>query len=207
MSAQQPPDRLGRWLAIAASVVVAATLVAAVWMMGSPSTQREANLDGRRVGDLSQIARLLDDHLLTHDALPPDLATLAEEPGRRLSTDVPSVRGVCHRHLQDRSRCRAVACAGVGPRRGPALFRPQGEGPVGRLKSAGHPAQERVQSGLPGRPEKRTKIVNCDEQKKGRSAPPSPLIKPGSEIVPGPILLSQRFQILHQVTLLPGSKP
>lgn len=85
MSAQQTPDRLGRWLAIAASVVVVATLVGAVWVMGSPSAQREANLDGRRVDDLNRIERLIDDHLSTHDALPVDLATLAEQPGRRLS--------------------------------------------------------------------------------------------------------------------------
>ncbi len=85
MSAQQTPDRLGRWLAIVASVVVAATLVAAVAVMGSPSAQRDANLDGRRVDDLNRIDRLLDDHVSTHDALPPDLATLAKQPGRRLS--------------------------------------------------------------------------------------------------------------------------
>lgn len=85
MSAHQAPDRVGRWLAIAASVVVALTLVAAAWVLGSPSVQRQANLDGRRVDDLSRIDRLLDDHLSTHDALPPDLATLANRPGRHLS--------------------------------------------------------------------------------------------------------------------------
>ena len=85
MSAQQNPDKLGRRLAIAASVVVTATLVGAIWMMGSPSAQREANLDGRRIDDLSQIDRLLDEHLSTHEGLPPDLATLAKQPGRQMS--------------------------------------------------------------------------------------------------------------------------
>lgn len=86
MSAQQQaPDRLGRWLAIAASVLVVLTLVAAVWVIGSPSTQRLANLDGRRVDDLSHIGRLLDEQVSIHDTLPQDLATLAEQPGRRLS--------------------------------------------------------------------------------------------------------------------------
>lgn len=85
MSAQEIPDRLGRWLAIAASVVIALTLVAAVWIMGSPSMQRQANLDGRRVDDLSHIDQLLDRHMSTHDTLPPDLATLAKQPGQRLS--------------------------------------------------------------------------------------------------------------------------
>lgn len=85
MSVQSAPDSVGRWLAIAASVVVAATLVAALWMLGSPLEQRQANIDGRRVDDLSDIAGLIDEHLLTHDALPEDLATLAEQPGRQLS--------------------------------------------------------------------------------------------------------------------------
>lgn len=85
MSAHRAPDRLGRWLVIAASAVVVLTIVAAVWVMGSPSAQRQANLDGRRVADLSHIQRLLDDHMSTYGTLPPDLATLAEQPGRRLS--------------------------------------------------------------------------------------------------------------------------
>lgn len=85
MNAPEAPDRLGRWLAIAAIVVVASTIVASLWVMGSPSAQRQANLDGRRVDDLSHIERLLDDHMSTHDTLPPDLAMLAEQPGRRLS--------------------------------------------------------------------------------------------------------------------------
>jgi hypothetical protein len=85
VSAQGAPDRLGRWLAVAASVVVVLAIVAAIWVMGSPSTQREANLDARRVDDLSHIARLLDDHVSTYGTLPPDLATLAKQPGRRLA--------------------------------------------------------------------------------------------------------------------------
>ena len=85
MSAQQRPDRLGRWLAIAASLVVTLTIVAAIWTMGSPMAQRQADLDGRRVDNLNRIAQLVDDHLWTHDSLPPDLATLAQQPGRRLS--------------------------------------------------------------------------------------------------------------------------
>ena len=89
MSTQQTPDRLGRWLAIAASVVIALTLVAAVWLMGSPSAQRQANLDGRRVDDLDHIGRLVDGQFSIHDTLPPDLATLAKQPGQRLSIADP----------------------------------------------------------------------------------------------------------------------
>ena len=89
MSTKQTDTKLGQGLAIAASVVVVLTLAAALWLMGSPSAQRQANLDARRVGDLSRIERLLDEQVSIHDALPPDLATLAEEPGRRLSIADP----------------------------------------------------------------------------------------------------------------------
>ncbi|MEO5961885.1 MAG: hypothetical protein ABIO75_02265 [Thermomonas sp.] len=85
MSARPVPDRLGRWLAITASVVVGATLLVAIMLIGSPSAQREANLDGRRIDDLNHIDQLLDEHLSIHGALPPNLVTLAKQPGRTLS--------------------------------------------------------------------------------------------------------------------------
>ncbi len=89
MSTQQTKTHLGQWLAIAASVVVVLTLAAALWLMGSPSAQRDVNLDARRISDLSRIERLLNDHMSIHEALPPDLATLADAPGRRLSIADP----------------------------------------------------------------------------------------------------------------------
>lgn len=67
----------GRWLAVAASVVVVATVVAAVVVMGSPSAQREAKLDARRAADLFRITSAVDRWVERHDALPPDLASLA----------------------------------------------------------------------------------------------------------------------------------
>lgn len=89
MSAQRTQDGHGRWLAIVASGVVVATVVAAIFVMGSPSQQRDAKLDGRRVHDLNRIVQVVDHYVETHDALPPDLATLAEQPGQRLAIADP----------------------------------------------------------------------------------------------------------------------
>lgn len=76
---------LGRRLAIVASVVVLATVVAAVMVTGTPSTQREAKLDARRVQDLVRLVAAVDAHVKEKDALPADLATLAGKPGARLA--------------------------------------------------------------------------------------------------------------------------
>ncbi|MBC7988034.1 MAG: hypothetical protein H7Y19_00415 [Luteimonas sp.] len=81
--------RNGRWLMIAACLVVAATLAAAILVMGSPAVQREAKLDQRRIADLTRIARLADGYFERSGKLPPDLAILANQPGRRLSIADP----------------------------------------------------------------------------------------------------------------------
>ena len=88
-SADGPASRAGRWLAIVASVVVLATVVAAIVVMGSPSAQREAKLDARRAADLFRIGSAVDRWVERHDALPPDLAALAAEPGARLAIADP----------------------------------------------------------------------------------------------------------------------
>jgi type II secretory pathway pseudopilin PulG len=82
-------NKLGRRLAIAASVVVLATVVASVWVTGSPSAQREARLDERRVGDLDNIKDAIRSYTQEHDALPADLAELKTQPGIRLSIADP----------------------------------------------------------------------------------------------------------------------
>lgn len=78
--------RIGRWLLVAAAVVVVATMIAAVATMGLPSTQRDIGLDQRRMHDLQRIDTAVRSYAETNDSLPPDLATLAAQPGRRLST-------------------------------------------------------------------------------------------------------------------------
>jgi hypothetical protein len=80
----------GRWLAIAASVVVIATVVAAMLAMGSPGSQRESRLDRKREQDMERIAMAIDARTEAGKSLPSDLASFAHEPGRRLSIADPA---------------------------------------------------------------------------------------------------------------------
>jgi len=80
---------LGRRLAIAASVVMLATVVASVWVTGSPSAQRESRIDERRVKDLDAIMDAIRSHTQEQGALPPSLAVLGSQPGIRLSIADP----------------------------------------------------------------------------------------------------------------------
>lgn len=75
------PSSPGRWFAIAATVAVVATLVAAFMVMRSPGEQRKVSLDQRRVQDLAQLGHAIDAYATLRDALPPDLDTLARQPG------------------------------------------------------------------------------------------------------------------------------
>ncbi|MEZ0471084.1 hypothetical protein [Luteimonas salinilitoris] len=79
----------GRWLLVAAGGVAIVAVVAAVAVMGTPAAQREAKLDNRRVHDLQRIADVVDHYYEQHDALPPDLAILAGQPGQRLAIADP----------------------------------------------------------------------------------------------------------------------
>lgn len=82
-------DKAGYWLAILACVVVAATVVAAILVMGSPSAQRVEKLDRKRVEDLARIDRFVDGYVERTNTLPPDLGTLAREPGVRVPITDP----------------------------------------------------------------------------------------------------------------------
>ncbi|MDZ4348221.1 MAG: hypothetical protein U1A22_01630 [Xanthomonadaceae bacterium] len=82
--------KLGHWLAIAASLVVLSTVVAAIAVIGSPSAQRDAKLDHKRVRDLSRIVHAASSYAGHENALPRDLATLAGQPGMRLSIVDPA---------------------------------------------------------------------------------------------------------------------
>ncbi len=93
MNAPRAENQLGRRLAIVASIVVLATVVASVWVTGSPSAQREARIDERRVSDLEHIRDAVRSYTQQHGALPADLAELKIQPGISLSTDDP-VTGV-----------------------------------------------------------------------------------------------------------------
>ena len=79
----------GRWLAIAASAVVVATVVAAMLAIGSPSAQRDSRMDRKREQDLNVIVAVINDHVSDGKPLPTDLSVLAKEPGVNLEINDP----------------------------------------------------------------------------------------------------------------------
>ena len=85
MSAPVAGNGVGRWIAILASLVVVATIVAAIMVMGPPSAQRLSRLDERRVTDLGNLVQAIQAYREAHDRLPADLPVLAAEPGSRLA--------------------------------------------------------------------------------------------------------------------------
>lgn len=85
MTAPARAGNVGRSLAIVASVVVVATIVASVIVTGTPAQQREVHLDAQRVIDLQKIGEAIDRHVEQAGALPASLAELAATPGVRLA--------------------------------------------------------------------------------------------------------------------------
>lgn len=81
--------KAGTVLMAAAALAIAATVTAAILVMGSPGVQRERGIDARRVQDLQRIQRQVEAHYSEHGALPRDLATLAAKPGISLATTDP----------------------------------------------------------------------------------------------------------------------
>jgi len=79
----------GRLLVIVAAVAVAATVAAAVTVIGSPMAQRASKLDARRVADLRRIETAIGEHAKLHDALPRDLGALLPGAGRALAAVDP----------------------------------------------------------------------------------------------------------------------
>jgi hypothetical protein len=67
---------LGAWLAVAASVVVVATVVCALIAMGPPSQQRSKALDARRIEELTAISRAIDLYVDQNSRMPASLAEL-----------------------------------------------------------------------------------------------------------------------------------
>ncbi|MHA6204695.1 hypothetical protein ACXU4B_09750 [Dyella soli] len=65
-----------RILAVAASIGMAAAILAGLLVLGSPMHQRALRLDSRRVSDLSVISLQITEYWSQHKALPPDLASL-----------------------------------------------------------------------------------------------------------------------------------
>lgn len=70
----------GRWLLIGAGVAIAASIIAAIVVIGTPAQQRLQRQDERRERDLTRLKNDIEGWAERNDALPPDLAALAR-PG------------------------------------------------------------------------------------------------------------------------------
>jgi hypothetical protein len=79
----------GRIMLIAATVAVAAAVIAGIVLLGSPTTERQRRLDAIRVDDLGAIERLVASFASLHKALPHDLDSLAREPGYSVKLNDP----------------------------------------------------------------------------------------------------------------------
>lgn len=71
----------GRSLLVTATVLVIATLAVALWVMESPSKQRDRRIDERRTEQLVAIADAIDAWTANHKRLPASLAELSNQPG------------------------------------------------------------------------------------------------------------------------------
>jgi hypothetical protein len=76
---------LGRWLAIAASLVMVTTIVGAIAATGTPFARRLVKLDDRRIDDLRELAQAIDGEFEKHAVLPTGLVALSSKPGNTLS--------------------------------------------------------------------------------------------------------------------------
>jgi type II secretory pathway pseudopilin PulG len=71
------------------TAVVAASVIAAIVVLGAPSVQRQRKMDGVRVQNLSLIALSVSGYFTRHRELPADLAALANEPGYHIARSDP----------------------------------------------------------------------------------------------------------------------
>src|SRR5580698_2076690 len=67
------------------TAVVAASVVAAIVMLGGPGAQRQRKMDEVRVQNLTFIALSINGYFTRHKELPADLDALVKEPGYRIS--------------------------------------------------------------------------------------------------------------------------
>lgn len=80
---------VGKSILIVAGVAMAATVAAAVWVMGGPNMQRVRRMDERRASDLRDVQSAIEQYHRDNDRLPPDLTTLASQPGVTLPVADP----------------------------------------------------------------------------------------------------------------------
>jgi len=88
-SPSAPASSLGRNLAIAASVLMVATITTAIVATGTPAERRMVKLDERRIADLKELEDAINEHYDRHTQLPASIAVLSSKPGTSLSVADP----------------------------------------------------------------------------------------------------------------------
>lgn len=78
-----------RLLVAAVTLVVVATVAAAIAVLGPPSQQRQVRLDNHRIADLIAIKDAIAFYVNQYDALPSDLAALANQAELRIKRTDP----------------------------------------------------------------------------------------------------------------------
>lgn len=99
----------GRRLVAIAAVAVAATIAAAIWVIGSPAAQRESRLDARRISDLRGLETAIERHARLHDGLPRGLDVLRDDGGAASRVDPATGTPYGYEPVDDR---RYRLCAG-----------------------------------------------------------------------------------------------
>lgn len=80
---------VGKWLLVLAGLVVVATVIGAIAVMGSPGEQRQMRIDEQRIQDLRSIEAAVRLHRNDEGSLPDDLATVDARPGVALDLADP----------------------------------------------------------------------------------------------------------------------
>lgn len=83
---------VGKTILIVAGVAIAASIAAAIWVMGGPGAQRLQRMDERRVSDLISLKDSIESYHRENGRLPDDLATLERLPGASLAVTDPVTR-------------------------------------------------------------------------------------------------------------------
>ena len=90
-------------LVLGVSVVVVASVVAGLIVVGSPTQERKRKLDTRRVTDLQALAGALDTYWTRHGALPGDIHAVEEEVLLQPLTDPESGAAYTYRMTGEQS--------------------------------------------------------------------------------------------------------
>ena len=81
------------WLARLAGAATVATLIAGLFLVGSPGHERSRRLDAQRSNDLRLLVSEVESYYTTHRKLPPTLAELRFQPSSRLGEGTDPATG------------------------------------------------------------------------------------------------------------------